>query len=756
EEKILALIEESWRDRDFRKIIARVMGEPFSTVSDRFSAWMKDRYYPALGDAELATAVSGGIGVQGYAAKPAFYRRRDGTRTVVYVGNRSGYSSVFEVEVDSLYRPMSRPRALVQGERSNRFEAFHLFESRIGVAPRTGRLAFVTKSGEADVVHVYDLDARRMLDTYRFPRLVAVYSPTWSPDGSRLAFTAIERSGFADLFVYTPATGTLDRITNDAYEDRDPAWSPDGESLAFSSDRGVDGAAGSYNLFLYRFDTGQTRHLTQGAAFDIAPAWSPDGRRLAFVRARRGDNGRYGAQDLWVLDLPAPVTLAARGTTDVPPPEVPEVPVARRVLPVIAAASDPVWTEDDALVFGSFEHYRFTVRALTDVASRLSQEPPMPTLASGPAGEDDTRWSFPRYSAPSDTSGRGTPYRRRYALDFAQGGVSQSPLYGTTGSAQILFSDLLGDDLWYVSIYQTGNPEGGSSILRNLNASITRIQQGRRALIGYGLFRTSGLRYDLQDPDASTTYPLLEEETYGGVGLVSYPLSMFKRIETSGSLAYSDKQTIRSGRRKAVLFAQTLGVVHDNALYSWNGPVDGSRAGLTLGYTTDIHLSNVSYWTAIADVRKYWRLSRDITFAQWGTVRMNVGKEARYNLLGGSWDLRGLPFLSVRGARMWHTSHELRFPILNAPSAYIPLLAPFGIANLRGALFADAAHAWNRGYQDTEEGLRTGTTWGALGGGLRLNLFGAFVLRYDVGYTYADGKRTSPDLFRKFFFGYDF
>jgi hypothetical protein len=439
----------------------------------------------------------------------------------------------------------------------------------------------------------------------------------------------------------------------------------------------------------------------------------------------------------------------------VPPPEAPEVPVARRVLPVTAAASDPVWTADDALVFGSFEHYRFTVRALTDLNERLGQAPPVPTVAPV-AGPVEARWAFPRYSAPTDTSGRGTPYRRRYALDFAQGGVSQSPLYGTTGSAQILFSDLLGDDLWYLSVYQTGNQEGGGSILRNLNASVTRIQQGRRALIGYGLFRTAGLRYDLQDPDASSVYPLIEEETYGGVGLVSYPISMFKRVETSGSLAYSDKQSLRGGRRKAVLYAQTLGLVHDNALYGWNGPIDGTRAGLTLGYTTDVHLSNVSYWTAIADVRRYWRLGRDVTFAQWGTVRLNVGKEARYNLLGGAWDLRGLPFLGVRGAKMWHTSHELRFPILNAPSAYVPLLAPFGIANLRGALFADAAHAWNRGYRDAEEGLRTGVTWSALGAGLRLNLFGAIVLRYDVGYTYRDGARTEAGLFRKFFFGYDF
>ncbi len=442
-----------------------------------------------------------------------------------------------------------------------------------------------------------------------------------------------------------------------------------------------------------------------------------------------------------------------------------EAPRARRVLGVTAAVSDPSWTNDDVLLFGSFEHYRFTARALRHVSARLAGAGAPPVLAAradgGRRGEAPmaARWGFPRYSAPSDTSGKGTPYRRHYALDFANGGVSQSPLYGTTGGAQLLFSDLLGDDLWYVSVYQTGQQDGGGGgggLLRSLNASVTRLQQGRRALLGYGLFRTAGLRYDLTDPDASTVYPVINETTYGALGLVSYPVSMFQRIETTGSLAYSEKETIRTGPRKAVLYAHTLALTHDNALYGYNGPIDGSRAGLTVGYTTDVRLSNVSYWTVVADARKYWRLGRDVTFAQWGTGRFNVGKEARYNLLGGAWDLRGLPFLGVRGAKLWHTSQELRFPILNAPSAYIPILAPFGIANVRGALFADAAHAWNRDYRDQEDGLRTGVTWSALGGGLRLNLFGAFVLRYDIGYLYKDGTRTSPRLFKKFFFGYDF
>ena len=125
--------------------------------------------------------------------------------------------------------------------------------------------------------------------------------------------------------------------------------------------------------------------------------------------------------------------------------------------------------------------------------------------------------------------------------------------------------------------------------------------------------------------------------------------------------------------------------------------------------------------------------------------------------MGGSWDLRGKRLYSVRGQKMWFTSHEFRFPIMEYPSVIIPVLAPFGIANLRGALFFDAAHAWNDDYFQINREINTGETIGAAGLGLRMNLFGSLVLRYDIGYSYRDNFRQRSDkLFKQFFFGYDF
>jgi outer membrane protein assembly factor BamA len=237
---------------------------------------------------------------------------------------------------------------------------------------------------------------------------------------------------------------------------------------------------------------------------------------------------------------------------------------------------------------------------------------------------------------------------------------------------------------------------------------------------------------------------------------VSYPISKFRRIEFSSSLNWSDKQILGVKNRQALLLSNGLSLVHDNALYSIDGPIDGWRSNFTLAYTTDIRYSNVSYVTAVADIRHYLRLGRYVTFASWGMARYNHGREARLHVLGGSWDMRGFRFLSIRGQKIWFTSHELRFPILNAPSLYIPILAPFGIANLRGALFFDAAHAWNEDYHTPQSDLNTGETLGATGIGFRMNLFGGFVLRYDIGYRYRNGFSDRDKYFRQFFFGWDF
>jgi outer membrane protein assembly factor BamA len=83
------------------------------------------------------------------------------------------------------------------------------------------------------------------------------------------------------------------------------------------------------------------------------------------------------------------------------------------------------------------------------------------------------------------------------------------------------------------------------------------------------------------------------------------------------------------------------------------------------------------------------------------------------------------------------------------------------VASVRGAAFVDAAHLWNEGYSDVERdpgsGFDIGRTLASTGLGVRVNLFGAMVLRYDVGYRFASGLEwDAREPFSQFFFGWDF
>lgn len=100
--------------------------------------------------------------------------------------------------------------------------------------------------------------------------------PAFSPDGRWIAFTS-KRDDNRDVFVIRVDGSDLTRLTDDAGGDGYPSWSPDGARLAFHSDRD-----GNYEIYVMNADgSGQTR-ITDHPADDYNPAWSPDGQRIVF------------------------------------------------------------------------------------------------------------------------------------------------------------------------------------------------------------------------------------------------------------------------------------------------------------------------------------------------------------------------------------------------------------------------------------------------------------------------------------------
>ena len=108
--------------------------------------------------------------------------------------------------------------------------------------------------------------------------------PSWSPDGSRIAFeSSADRGGSIHVI---NADGSNDRrVSPDTYNsiDTEPTWSPDGSQIAFASTRPLND---SWHIWVMNADGSGLRQLT--SEFSTGPAWSPDGTRIAYLSAGDG------------------------------------------------------------------------------------------------------------------------------------------------------------------------------------------------------------------------------------------------------------------------------------------------------------------------------------------------------------------------------------------------------------------------------------------------------------------------------------
>jgi Tol biopolymer transport system component/DNA-binding winged helix-turn-helix (wHTH) protein len=107
-------------------------------------------------------------------------------------------------------------------------------------------------------------------------------SPAWSPDGTRIAFLRDKPGGGSEMRLIPPTGGaehTIGEVQAQAHQGL--SWSPDGRSLAVV-DRSSPGER--LGIFVVNIVTGAKTKLTSPAIHDMLPAFSPDGQTLAFTR----------------------------------------------------------------------------------------------------------------------------------------------------------------------------------------------------------------------------------------------------------------------------------------------------------------------------------------------------------------------------------------------------------------------------------------------------------------------------------------
>ncbi len=110
---------------------------------------------------------------------------------------------------------------------------------------------------------------------------VEAYMPSWSPDGTRIAF--MSRPGkVVKIVVVSAAGGNAQELTSEQRNEADPSWSADGNVLAFGREVGFNSSEPP-NIRVINLQTNEDSALP-GSDGLFAPRWSPDGRYIAAMR----------------------------------------------------------------------------------------------------------------------------------------------------------------------------------------------------------------------------------------------------------------------------------------------------------------------------------------------------------------------------------------------------------------------------------------------------------------------------------------
>jgi Tol biopolymer transport system component len=111
-------------------------------------------------------------------------------------------------------------------------------------------------------------------------------SPAPEEIAEKIAFVSTGGDEYWDIYVMNPDGSGVTRLTTPTEYDYIPYWSPDGTKILFSARDYVGGVIRNTEIYVMNADGSGVTNLSNNPADDTYPVWSPDGRKIAFVSDR--------------------------------------------------------------------------------------------------------------------------------------------------------------------------------------------------------------------------------------------------------------------------------------------------------------------------------------------------------------------------------------------------------------------------------------------------------------------------------------
>jgi hypothetical protein len=146
EEKILLLLDNFWKSNNFEDVWKMTLGVDFSEFDKEWKYYLQKKYLPVISENHLPGYKSNKITDFGFNFSPVLYQNNN-EEYVIFLANRDGYSSIYQSKYDG--KKYSKAELIIQGEKTDEFESFHLFRSSIHIS-KMELLFFLKSKAEID------------------------------------------------------------------------------------------------------------------------------------------------------------------------------------------------------------------------------------------------------------------------------------------------------------------------------------------------------------------------------------------------------------------------------------------------------------------------------------------------------------------------------------------------------------------------------------------------------------------------------